>query len=233
MKHGLHCARKVRLAQSATFRRARRLRFRKGGGLPQLAHRVALGYVQYFADMTTTAASSSHETINPVNIVQPRAFVIAETVAGLLTVASACIPSFPVRAGVPSCSVAPSSTAFDGRGNSIGPVATVEDKSPTLPFGFDAYRCWPCFPLPRAWGSSFFHRSCSYGLTIALAPRRGSAERGSGSLNPMGVPPALPGRQQKFDISGGRHRRAIDEIPNREPPSTREESHDRWTAMRG
>src|SRR6202158_1425559 len=37
----------------------------------------------------------------------------------------------------------------------------------------------------------------------------------------MGVPPALPGRQQKFDISGGRHRRAIDETPNREPPSTR------------
>src|SRR6516164_8612214 len=37
----------------------------------------------------------------------------------------------------------------------------------------------------------------------------------------MGVPPALPGRQQKFDISGGRLRRAIDETPNREPPSTR------------
>src|SRR6266568_6465301 len=37
----------------------------------------------------------------------------------------------------------------------------------------------------------------------------------------MGVPPALPGRQQKFDISGGRHRRSIDETPNREPPSTR------------
>src|SRR6516162_8699206 len=37
----------------------------------------------------------------------------------------------------------------------------------------------------------------------------------------IGVPPALPGRQQKFDISGGRLRRAIDETPNREPPSTR------------
>jgi putative transposase len=34
----------------------------------------------------------------------------------------------------------------------------------------------------------------------------------------MGVPPALPGRQQKFDISGSR---PIDETPNREPPSTR------------
>src|SRR4030081_1642072 len=44
--------------------------------------------------MTTTAASSSHETINPANIVQPRAFVIAETVAGLLTVPSAAfLPS--------------------------------------------------------------------------------------------------------------------------------------------
>ena len=82
--------------------------------------------------MTTTVASSSHETINPANMVQPRAFVIAETVAGLLTVASACIPSFPVRAGVPSCPVAPSSTAFDGRGDAIGPVPTVEEKSPTL-----------------------------------------------------------------------------------------------------
>src|SRR6201981_1640306 len=37
----------------------------------------------------------------------------------------------------------------------------------------------------------------------------------------MGVPPALPGRQQKFDISGGRLRESIDETPNREPPSTR------------
>ena len=37
----------------------------------------------------------------------------------------------------------------------------------------------------------------------------------------MGVPPALPGRQQKFDVSGGRHRRSVGEAPNREPPSTR------------
>src|SRR5216684_2009347 len=37
----------------------------------------------------------------------------------------------------------------------------------------------------------------------------------------MGVPPALPGRQQKFDVSGGRPPWAIDETPNREPPSTR------------
>ena len=40
-------------------------------------------------------------------------------------------------------------------------------------------------------------------------------------LTPMGVPPALPGRQQKFDVSGGRHRRSVGEAPNREPPSTR------------
>src|SRR5437762_5978678 len=37
----------------------------------------------------------------------------------------------------------------------------------------------------------------------------------------MGVPPALPGRQQKFDISGGRPPGSIDETLNREPPSTR------------
>ena len=83
--------------------------------------------------MTTTVASSSHETINPANIVQPRAFVIAETLAGLLTVASACIPSFPVRVAVPSsCPVAGSTAAFDGRGDATGPVPMVEDKSPTL-----------------------------------------------------------------------------------------------------
>jgi putative ABC transport system substrate-binding protein len=43
----------------------------------------------------------------------------------------------------------------------------------------------------------------------------------------MGVPPALPGRQQKFDISGGRHRRAIDETPNREQPFVLRASDDR------
>jgi hypothetical protein len=69
---------------------------------PTLHNKVALGYVQYVADMTITVASSSHETIKPANIVQPRAFVIAEAVTGLFTVASACIRSSPVRAGVPS-----------------------------------------------------------------------------------------------------------------------------------
>src|SRR6201987_3047480 len=37
----------------------------------------------------------------------------------------------------------------------------------------------------------------------------------------MGVPPALPGWQQQFDISSGRPPRPIDGTPNREPPSTR------------
>jgi len=36
--------------------------------------------------------------------------------------------------------------------------------------------------------------------------------------NTMGDPPALPGRQWKFDISGGRPGRSIDETPGREPP---------------
>src|SRR6201997_2280990 len=40
-------------------------------------------------------------------------------------------------------------------------------------------------------------------------------------LNQKGVPPALPGRQQKFDVSGDRLPRPTDETPNREPPSTR------------
>src|SRR5450432_2811235 len=34
----------------------------------------------------------------------------------------------------------------------------------------------------------------------------------------MGDPPALPGRQSKFDISGGRPRLSIGETPEREPP---------------
>jgi hypothetical protein len=37
---------------------------------------------------------------------------------------------------------------------------------------------------------------------------------------PSWIPPALPGRQQKFDISGSRIHRLIDEALNREPPST-------------
>jgi hypothetical protein len=46
----------------------------------------------------------------------------------------------------------------------------------------------------------------------------------------MGVPPALPGRQQKFDISGSRIHRPIVEALNREAPSTRKELH-RWMMM--
>ena len=36
--------------------------------------------------------------------------------------------------------------------------------------------------------------------------------------NTKGDPPALPGRQSKFDISGGRPRLSIGEIPERKPP---------------
>ena len=36
--------------------------------------------------------------------------------------------------------------------------------------------------------------------------------------NTKGDPPALPGRQSKFDISGGRPRLSIGEIPKRKPP---------------
>jgi hypothetical protein len=49
--------------------------------------------------------------------------------------------------------------------------------------------------------------SVEYALIAALTNKR--------------VPPALPGRQQKFDIYGGRIGRSIDEAPNHEPPSTR------------
>jgi hypothetical protein len=75
--------------------------FERAEDCPNPAHDSRL-VMSNILRLTTTVASSSHETINPANIVQPRAFVIAETVAVLLTVASACTPSFPVRAGVPS-----------------------------------------------------------------------------------------------------------------------------------
>jgi hypothetical protein len=38
------------------------------------------------------------------------------------------------------------------------------------------------------------------------------------SSHPMGVPPALPGRQSEFDVCGGGPRLSIDETPPREPP---------------
>ncbi len=44
------------------------------------------------------------------------------------------------------------------------------------------------------------------------------------------VPPALPGRQQQFDVSGGNPRLSTDETPHREPPKhTNMELH-RWTS---
>ena len=46
-------------------------------------------------------------------------------------------------------------------------------------------------------------------------------------LTNKGVPPALPGRQQKFDISRSRLPRSVDGTPNSEPPSARKESRQR------
>ena len=47
------------------------------------------------------------------------------------------------------------------------------------------------------------------------------------ALTHWGGPPALPGRQQKFDVFGSVHRR----ISLREQPSTREDFQ-RWTSLR-
>ena len=104
--------------------------------------------------MTTTLASSSHEIINPANVIQPRAFVIAKTVAGLLTVAAACILSFLGR--VASCAVAGSTTAFDGRGDATGPVPMVEGKSPTLPLLSTPIGAGRAFRFRGRWGRLFF-----------------------------------------------------------------------------
>ena len=43
----------------------------------------------------------------------------------------------------------------------------------------------------------------------------------------MGVPPALPGRQQKFDISLSQLPRSVDGTPSSEPPSARKEFRQR------
>jgi hypothetical protein len=50
-------------------------------------------------------------------------------------------------------------------------------------------------------------------------------------LTNMGVPPALPGRQQKFDISRSRLPRSMDGTPNSEPPSARKDSR-QWVTTR-
>jgi uncharacterized protein YjbJ (UPF0337 family) len=113
----------------------------------------ALGQVQYFANMTTTPASSNHEIINPANIIHPR---FAETVAGLLTVASGCTPSFPVRVAVPSCPAAGSTTAFDGWGDATGPVPMVEDKSWTLPLASTPIGAGRAFRFRGRGGRLFF-----------------------------------------------------------------------------
>jgi hypothetical protein len=105
--------------------------------------------------MTTALASSSHEIITPANVIQPRAFVIG-SVAGLLTVASACIPSFLVRAAVSSCAVAVSTTAFDGRGDATAPVSMVEDKSPTLRLASTPIGAGRAFRFRGCWGRLFF-----------------------------------------------------------------------------
>ncbi len=92
--------------------------------------------------------------MNPTNVIQPRVFVIAKTVAGLLTVASACIPFFPGR--VASCAVAGSTTAFDGRADATGRVPMVEDKSPTLPLVSTPIGAGRAFRFRGRWGRLFF-----------------------------------------------------------------------------
>ena len=43
--------------------------------------------------------------------------------------------------------------------------------------------------------------------------------QGEGISNTKGVPPALPGRQSKFDVSGGLPQLKVDEASNRQPLS--------------
>jgi hypothetical protein len=135
---------------------------------PWMERRGVLGYVQYFANMTTTLASSRHEIINPANVVQPRAFVIAEIVVGLLSFASACIASFSLSAGVTSCPVARSIAAFDGRGDSTERVPLVEDTSWALPLGSTPIDTCRAFFFRGRGGRLFFMAYLPYTLTIVV-----------------------------------------------------------------
>jgi len=138
-----------------------------GGAAGGLARRGgALGYVQYFANMTTTLASSSHEIINPANVIQPRAFVIAETVARLFNFASASIAPFSLSAGVTSCPVA-RSTTFDGWGDATEPVPLVEGNFRALSLGSTPIDSGRAFFFRGRGGRLFFMAYVPYTLTIA------------------------------------------------------------------
>src|SRR6266446_8286025 len=63
--------------------------------------------------------------------------------------------------------------------------------------------------------------------TILIDPVGPEMRDDEGDLTNKGVPPALPGRQQKFDISRSRLPRSVDGTPNSEPPSARKESRQR------
>ena len=133
---------------------------------PWMVRRGALGYVQYFANITTTLASSSHEIINPANVIQPRAFVIAETVARLFNFASASIAPFSLSAGVTSCPVA-RSTTFDGWGDATEPVPLVEGNFRALSLASTPIDSGRAFFFRGRGGRLFFMAYVPYTLTIA------------------------------------------------------------------
>ena len=127
--------------------------------------------------MTTTLASSSHEIINPANVIQPRAVVIAEAVADLLNSASACIAFFSVSAVVTRCSVARSTTSFDGRRDETEPVPPVECNSQALPLGSTPVDTGRAFRFRGRGGRLFFMAYVSYTLQSPQAlPIRATKE---------------------------------------------------------
>jgi hypothetical protein len=76
-------------------------------------------------------------------------------------------------------------------------------------------------------------------LTVAIgtlhprfSPCVQSASIHGAKPNTKGVPPALPGRQSKFDVSGGMPRLSIDETPEREPPKHTHMEFHRWTSTK-
>ena len=118
--------------------------------------------------MTTTHASSSDEIINPANVIQPRAFVIAETVAGLFNFASASIASFSLSAGVTSCPVARSTTSFDGRGDATEFVPLVEGDFQALALGWTPIDTGRAFRFRGRGGRLFFMAYVPYTLIPIL-----------------------------------------------------------------
>ena len=111
--------------------------------------------------MTTTVASSSHETITP-QIWSSTRIRHPETVAGLLTVASACIPSFPYAPGCRADLL--HVRALHLTGGAIRSDLFQRSKTSPRPYlWLRRLSMLAVLSASEGVGVVFFYRSCSYG----------------------------------------------------------------------